>query len=167
MVYHTMDEKDVENIFRSPLTMVARDGGVDLSSAGTPHPRSNGSSARVLARFVRERGLVPLEEAVRKMTSLPAARFRFEDRGLVKEGFRADLVLFDPDEVEDLATFEAPHRRSRGFDLVLVNGEIVREMGAPTCAQPGKVLRGRGVSEAANRVFVIPSGARDLLRPMN
>ena len=141
MVYHTMDEQDVERIFESPLTMVARDGGVEWSSLGSPHPRSYGTSARVLARFVRELGLVPLEEAVRKMTSLPAGRFGFADRGLVKEGFRADLVLFDPDAVEDLATFDMPHRLSRGFDLVLVNGVVVREMGEPTCARPGMMLR--------------------------
>ena len=151
MVYHTMDEQDVERIFESPLTMVARDGGVEWSGLGAPHPRSYGSSARVLARFVRERGLVPLEEAVRKMTSLPAGRFGFEDRGLVKEGFRADLVLFDPDEVEDLSTFETPHRLSRGFDLVLVNGRIVREEGAPTCERPGMVLRGRAAAPAVAR----------------
>jgi N-acyl-D-amino-acid deacylase len=157
MVYHTMDESDVERIFESPLTMVARDGGVEWSALGAPHPRSYGSSARVLSRFVRERGLVSLEEAVRKMTSLPAGRFGFADRGLVKEGFRADLVLFDPDEVQDLSTFETPHRLSRGFDLVVVNGQIVREEGTPTCARPGMVLRGRGAS-----LPVIPSVASGL-----
>ncbi|MEO8189220.1 MAG: D-aminoacylase [Acidobacteriota bacterium] len=141
MVYHTMDEDDVERIFQHPLTMVARDGGVAAAGAGAPHPRSYGTCARVLARFVRERGLVTLEEAVRKMTSLPAARFRFADRGLVKEGFRADLVLFDPETVEDLSRFEDPHHLSRGFDLVLVNGRIVREEGRPTCDRPGMILR--------------------------
>ena len=142
MVYHTMDEDDVERIFAHPLTMVARDGGVAASGRGAPHPRSYGTSARVLARFVRERGLVSLEEAVRKMTSLPASRFGFADRGLVREGFRADLVLFDPDEVEDLSTFDDPHHLSRGFDLVVVNGVIVRENGVPTCERPGMALRG-------------------------
>ena len=141
MVYHTMDEQDVERIFMHPLTMVARDGGVAAPGAGAPHPRSYGTCARVLARFVRERGLVTLEEAVRKMTSLPAARFQFADRGLVKEGFRADLVLFDPDTVEDLSRFEDPHHLSRGFDLVVVNGRIVREEGRATCERPGEVLK--------------------------
>ncbi len=146
MVYHTMDEQDVERIFMHPLTMVARDGGVAAPGAGAPHPRSYGTCARVLARFVRERGLVTLEEAVRKMTSLPAARFGFADRGLVKEGFAADLVLFDPDSVEDLSRFEDPHHLSRGFDLVVVNGRIVREEGRPTCERPGEVLRKRSPS---------------------
>lgn len=141
MVYHTMDEADVERIFASPLTMVARDGGVAAPGRGAPHPRSYGTSARVLARFVRERGLVPLEEAIRKMTSLPASRFGFADRGLVREGFRADLVLFDPDEVEDLSRFEDPHHESRGFDFVVVNGVVVRDGGEPTCDRPGRALR--------------------------
>ncbi|MEP6768742.1 MAG: D-aminoacylase [Acidobacteriota bacterium] len=140
MVYHTMEEQDVEKIFAHPLTMVARDGGV-ATGAGAPHPRSYGTCARVLSRFVRERGLVPLEEAIRKMTSLPAARFRFADRGLVKEGFRADLILFDPDTVQDLSRFEEPHHLSRGFDLVVVNGRIVREQGLATCERAGMVLR--------------------------
>jgi N-acyl-D-amino-acid deacylase len=141
MVYHTMDEGDVERIFASPLTMVARDGGVAAPGRGAPHPRSYGTSARVLARFVREKGLVSLEEAVRKMTSLPASRFGFADRGQIREGFRADLVLFDPDEVEDLSRFEDPHHESRGFDLVVVNGVIVRDGGVATCERPGRALR--------------------------
>ncbi|MEO8431946.1 MAG: D-aminoacylase [Acidobacteriota bacterium] len=141
MIYHTMDESDVERIFASPLTMVARDGGVATPGRGTPHPRSYGTSARVLARFVRERGLVSLEEAVRKMTALPAQRFGFSDRGRILQGFRADLVLFDPELVSDMSRFGDPHHFSRGFDLVVVNGRIVREAEAPTCARPGMVLR--------------------------
>lgn len=141
MIFHTMDEGDVERIFAHPLTMVARDGGVASPGRGTPHPRSYGTAARVLARFVRERGLVSLEEAVRKMTSLPAQRYGFADRGHIQEGFRADLVLFDPEVVEDLSRFGDPHHFSRGFDLVVVNGKIVREEGVPTCERPGMVLR--------------------------
>ncbi|MCA1580782.1 MAG: D-aminoacylase [Acidobacteria bacterium] len=149
MVYHTMEESDVERIFAHPLTMVARDGGVATPGTGAPHPRSYGTCARVLSRFVRERGLVTLEEAVRKMTSLPAARFRFADRGLLKEGFRADLVLFDPDTVADLSRFEDPHHLSRGFDLVVVNGRIVREEGVATCERPGMVLRRKSYQRSA------------------
>ena len=144
MIYHSMEEGDVERIFASPLTMVARDGGVEPPSVGNPHPRSFGTSARVLARFVRERGLVPLEEAVRKMTSLPAARFGLQNRGLLREGFWADLVLFDLDEVEDRSTFENPHHESQGFDFVAVNGIPVREGGRPTCERPGRILYGPG-----------------------
>ncbi|MDQ6893772.1 MAG: D-aminoacylase [Acidobacteriota bacterium] len=160
MIYHSMSEEDVERIFEDPLTMVARDGGVAAAGWGMPHPRSYGTAARVLARFVRERGLVSLEEAVRKMTSLPASRFGFGDRGLLREGMRADLVLFDPELVEDESRYGDPHHESRGFDLVVVNGTIVREMGNPTCERPGMALRGRGT--------VIPSTsstARPLLSP--
>lgn len=152
MIYHSMNEEDVERIFASPLTMIARDGGVASLTAGNPHPRSFGTSARVLARYVRERGLVSLEEAVRKMTSLPAQRFGLEGRGLLREGLRADVVLFDPEEVEDLSTFQDPHHDSRGFDLVLVNGVIVRDGGRPTCARPGMALYGPGYGGAAPRV---------------
>jgi len=146
MIYHSMSEEDVERIFQDPLTMVARDGGVAAPGWGMPHPRSYGTAARVLARFVRERGLVSLEEAVRKMTSLPASRFGFGDRGLVREGMHADLVLFDPDLAEDESRYGDPHHESRGFDLVVVNGTIVREMGSATCERPGMALRGRGAA---------------------
>jgi N-acyl-D-amino-acid deacylase len=152
MIYHSMKEEDVERIFASPLTMVARDGGVASLTAGNPHPRSFGTSARVLARYVRERGLVSLEEAVRKMTSLPAQRFGLEGRGLLREGLRADVVLFDPEEVADLSSFEDPHHDSRGFDLVLVNGVIVRDGGRPTCARPGMALYGPGYRDSIHRV---------------
>jgi len=144
MIYHSMEQGDVERIFASPLTMVARDGGVVPPSVGNPHPRSFGTSARVLARFVRERGLVSLEEAVRKMTSLPASRFGLSSRGLLREGFWADLVLFDLEDVEDRSTFESPHHESHGFDFVAVNGIPVREEGRPTCERPGRILYGPG-----------------------
>jgi N-acyl-D-amino-acid deacylase len=165
MVFHTMDEADVERIFASPMTMVARDGGVAAPGRGAPHPRSYGTSARVLARFVRERGLVPLEEAVRKMTSLPASRFGFKDRGRIREGFRADLVLFDPDEVEDLSRFEDPHHESRGFDFVVVNGVVVRDGGVPTCERPGRALRHTDADPSVSSVPSTSSRARPLSPP--
>jgi N-acyl-D-amino-acid deacylase len=161
MIYHSMSEEDVERIFEDPLTMVARDGGVAAPGWGMPHPRSYGTAARVLARFVRERGLVSLEEAVRKMTSLPASRFGFGDRGLVREGMRADLVLFDPELVEDESRYGDPHHESRGFDLVVVNGTIVREMGSATCERPGMALRGRGAAVPSTS-----STARPLFSPV-
>lgn len=145
MVYHSMDEGDVERILAHPLTMVARDGGVPEHGAGRPHPRSYGTASRVLARYVRERKVIRLEEAVRKLTSLPAQRFGFQDRGLLREGFWADIVLFDPESVADLSTFEDPHRYSQGIDDVLVNGELVRQEGKPTAARPGRILYGGGL----------------------
>jgi N-acyl-D-amino-acid deacylase len=149
MVFHVLDEGDIERIFASPLTMVGRDGGVPEPGVEKPHPRSYGTAARVLARYVRERGVVRLEEAVRRMTSLPAQRFGFSDIGLVREGFRADLVLFDPAQVQDLATFEDPHQLSRGFDVVLVDGRFVRDGGRPTGARPGRILYGPGFTGPA------------------
>jgi N-acyl-D-amino-acid deacylase len=109
---------------------------------GRPHPRIYGTAARVLGHYVREKGILPLEEAVRKMTSAPAERFGFRDRGLVREGFRADLVIFDPAIVKDLATFEDPHNYSRGFDVVLVNGVVARDGGQDTGERAGMVLTG-------------------------
>jgi N-acyl-D-amino-acid deacylase len=146
MVYHSMDERDVERILRYPYSMVASDGGVQEMGRGVPHPRSYGTNARVLARYVRERGTIRLEEAVRKMTSLPAQRFRLVDRGLIRPGMWADIVVFDPRTVRDTATFEKPHSNSEGFTFVLVNGEIVIESGKHTGARPGQILLGPGVA---------------------
>jgi N-acyl-D-amino-acid deacylase len=143
MVYHNMSMDDVERILRYRNTAVASDGGTIVYGDGKPHPRSYGTNARVLARFVGERGTLTLEDAVRRMTSLPARTFGFRDRGLIVEGFAADLVLFDPDLVEDKATFEDPHQYSTGFELVLVNGQAVVENEKVAGSRPGKILRRR------------------------
>jgi len=141
MVYHSMSEEDVERIMRYPNTAVASDGGPRVFGKGKPHPRSYGTNARVLAKFVREKKVLRLEDAIRKMTSLPARTFGFGDRGLLREGFAADLVLFDPATVQDKATFQNPHQYSDGFDLVLVNGVAVVEDGKITGRRPGRILR--------------------------
>jgi N-acyl-D-amino-acid deacylase len=141
-VFHAIAEEDVERILASPLTMVASDGEVPVFGRGAPHPRSYGTFARVLAVYVREKGLLTLEEAVRKMTSLPAARLGLPDRGLVRPGMKADLVVFDPATVRDRATFERPHQYAEGVALVVVNGEVVLEGDRMTAARPGRVLRG-------------------------
>jgi len=141
MIYHSMSMEDVERIIRYPNTAVASDGGIQEFGHGKPHPRSYGTNARVLAEFVRMRKFLTLEDAIRRMTSLPAARFGFEDRGLVREGLAADLVLFDPARVQDKATYVDPHQYSEGFDYVLVNGVAVVEKGRLTEARPGQVLR--------------------------
>ena len=141
MVYHTMGEKDVERIMRYPNAAVGSDGGIRVFGEGVPHPRSYGTRARVLAEYVRNRGVISLEEAIRKMTSLPARMIGFRDRGLLREGFAADLVLFDPARVQDKATFLKPHQFSEGFDLVLVNGVAVVDGGKLAGARPGRVLR--------------------------
>jgi N-acyl-D-amino-acid deacylase len=127
---------------RHPYAMVASDGGIAERGVGVPHPRGYGTNARVLGRYVRERHVLRLEDAVRKMTSLPAQRFRLEGRGLVRPGYWADLVVFDERTVADRATFEKPHAYSEGFKSVLVNGVAVWADGEPTGARPGRALRG-------------------------
>lgn len=141
MIYHFMSMEDVDAILRYPHATVASDGGVREPGVGKPHPRSYGTNARVLADLVREREVLTLEEAVRRMTSLPARTFSFHDRGLVRPGFVADLVLFDPELVQDEATFEDPHQRSSGFDVVIVNGELTILEGELTESRAGEVLR--------------------------
>jgi N-acyl-D-amino-acid deacylase len=108
-----------------------------------PHPRSYGTNARVLALFVHPNGWLTLEDAIRRMTSLPARTFGFRDRGLVREGMAADLVLFDPGKVLDKATYQNPHQYTEGFDFVLVNGTIMVDEGRLTDAKAGRVLRRR------------------------
>lgn len=143
MIYHSMSDIDIERILRYPNTAIASDGGVRVFGEGMPHPRSYGTNARVLAEFVRKRGVLTLADAIRRMTSLPARTFRFRDRGLVREGFAADLVLFDPARVQDKATYTQPHQYSEGFDFVLVNGVIMVDNGALTEARGGRILRHR------------------------
>jgi N-acyl-D-amino-acid deacylase len=139
VIGHSMKTEDVEFFYRQPWVMVASDGGIDAA-----HPRGAGTFPRVLGRFVRERHLFTLEEAVRKMTSLPASRVKLSDRGRIAPGMKADLVLFNPKTVIDRSTFEDPQRLSEGIELVVVNGETVWSAGKPTGARPGRVLRGRG-----------------------
>lgn len=141
-VFHTMDEGQVENIMRHPLVGVASDSGVREFNAGQPHPRGYGTNARVLGKYVRERKLIGLEEAVRKMTSMPALAFRLHDRGVLRAGAVADVVVFDPDTVADRATFDAPHAYAEGFACVIVNGTPVIRDAAMTGALPGRPVRG-------------------------
>jgi dihydroorotase/N-acyl-D-amino-acid deacylase len=141
-VFHAISEEDVERIIVSPFTMVASDGEIPGFGLGAPHPRSYGTFARVLAVYVREKQLLTLEQAVRKMTSMPAARLGLADRGLVRPGQKADLVVLDPAAVRDRASFEKPHQYAEGVSLVVVNGEIVCEGERMTGARPGRVLRG-------------------------
>jgi N-acyl-D-amino-acid deacylase len=143
MIYHLMGEADIERILRYPSTAIASDGGIVELGVGNPHPRSYGTNARVLAEYVRARGVLTLEDAIRRMTSLPARTFGLRDRGLLREGNAADLVLFDPVRVQDKSTYAQPHQYSQGFDFVLVNGQIVVDDGKLTAARPGQALRHR------------------------
>ena len=141
MIYRLMGDVDIERIMRYPFTAIASDGGVTQLGVGNPHPRSYGTNARVLAEYVRSRGVLTLEDAIRRMTSLPARTFRLHDRGLVREGMAADLVVFDPARVEDKATYAKPHHYSQGFDFVLVNGKMIVDGGKLTEARSGQTLR--------------------------
>jgi N-acyl-D-amino-acid deacylase len=139
MIYHGMDEADVKRIMQEPFTMIASDSGVRQVDESVPHPRGYGNNARVLGRYVRELKLISLEDAIRKMTSLPAQTFGFRDRGLIREGFAADLVIFDDNTILDQATFDKPHQFPVGISFVIVNGAPVFENNQMTAA-----LRGPG-----------------------
>lgn len=141
MVYHTMNEEDVKAIMRYPFNMIGADGGVQ-DGKGMPHPRSYGTNARVLGKYVREEKVIRLEDAVRRMTSLAAQKFQLKDRGQLREGFAADIVIFDDTTVIDKATFANPHQFSNGFDHVLVNGVATITDGKHTNAKAGQALRG-------------------------
>lgn len=141
MVYNSMGNEDVERILRYPNTAIASDGGVRVFGEGVPHPRAYGTNARVLAEYVRNRRVITLEDAIRRMTSLPARTFGFRDRGQLREGFAADLVIFDPAKVQDMATFPKPHQYTEGFDFVIVNGKVAVQDSKPLDVLAGKILR--------------------------
>jgi N-acyl-D-amino-acid deacylase len=141
MVYHKMDEADVQSIMREPFTMIASDSGVRQFGEGVPHPRGYGNNARVLGRYVRELKLLTLEDAIRKMTSLPAQTFGLRNRGLIREGFAADFVIFDENQIADRATFENPHQYPIGISRVYVNGAAVFADEKMTGARTGVALR--------------------------
>ena len=143
MVYHSMNEEDVRYFIKYPFNMIGADGGVS-NGKGFPHPRTYGTNARVLGKYVREEKLISLEEAIRRMTSLAAQKFQLKDRGLLKEGYAADIVIFDEKEVNDKATFEKPHQFSVGFYYVLVNGKLVIEEGKHNGTKSGTPLYGPG-----------------------
>jgi len=140
VILHYMDEQDVQRILKSPLAMVGTDGFPDFGESKV-HPRQTGTFPKILGRYVREQGLIRLEEAIRKMTSLPAQTFRIKKKGLLKEGLDADIVIFDPDTVLDRATFDDPRQKPEGIVWVLINGEVAVEEGLVTGATSGKVLR--------------------------
>jgi N-acyl-D-amino-acid deacylase len=141
MVYHFMSDDDLNRILRHPMVSVASDSGLNTFGEGVPHPRGYGNAVRVLGRYVREQKVISLEEAVRKMTSLPADQFGFRDRGRLAPGRAADVVVFDPATVGDRATYAEPHQYPTGIVHVLVNGVAVVRDGQQTEARPGQVLR--------------------------
>lgn len=144
MIYFSMTEDDLKRIMQYPFNMFASDAGIARYGSGMPHPRSYGTNARVLGQYVRDLKVIRLEEAVRRMSSLPAQKFQLHDRGLIREGLAADLVVFDEKKVGDQSTFGKPHAYSSGFIAVIVNGKVVSENGKHTSVRSGQVLHGVG-----------------------
>ncbi len=140
-VFHGISEEDLRAFLAHPNTMLGSDSGVRRFQEGVPHPRGYGNAARLLARYVREQAVLRLEEAIRRMTALPAATFRLAERGQIRPGAWADLTVFDPRQVHDQATYSAPHRYAKGFSSVIVNGVTVVRDDRATGARPGRVLR--------------------------
>jgi len=145
-VFHAISEEDIDAILRSPYSMIGSDGEIPKFGEGAPHPRSYGTFARVLGRYVRERKTISLESAVRKMAGFPAERLKLLDRGLLRPGMKADVVIFDPAAVRDTATFENPHQYAAGVSDVIVNGRPVIRDGKLTSERPGRVLYGPAVA---------------------
>ncbi len=143
-VFHGMSEDDVKRIMQYPFNMFASDASIRVLNEGMPHPRGYGTNARVLSKYVRQEKVVSLEEAVRRMTSLPAQKFQLKDRGLLKEGYAADIVIFDEHKVNDISTFEKPHAYSEGFQYVIVNGKLTVDNKKHNGTRAGKALYGPG-----------------------
>ena len=146
-VFHGMGEEDIKRIMQYPFNMFASDATIRVFGFASPHPRGYGTNARVLAKYVREEKIISLEEAVRRMTSLPAQKFQLKDRGLLREGFAADILIFDEKEVQDVATYDKPHAYSKGFHYVLVNGVMTVDNENHTSARAGHSLYGPGITK--------------------
>ena len=145
-VYHAINEDDLVRIMRHPATMIASDAAPGIPTFGkdVPHPRAYGTFARVLGVYVREKKVLTLEEAVRKMSAFPAQRLGLASRGLIRPGMKADVVVFNPATVKDLATFEKPHQYAEGISAVVVNGQLALADGKMTGARAGRALKRNG-----------------------
>ena len=147
-IYHNMSEDDVRMIMKLPWVAIGSDGAAlrpdGVLGDGLPHPRSFGTNPRVLGRYVREERVLSLEDAVRKMTSAATRRLGIRDRGILQEGFFADIAVFNPDTIIDRASYENPNQLSTGVEYVFVNGAAVVTQGKVTGAKPGVALRGPG-----------------------
>jgi dihydroorotase/N-acyl-D-amino-acid deacylase len=142
-IYFAISEEDIQRVLRHPASMIASDGQVVLFGRASPHPRSYGTFVRVLGRYVRDLKVLTLEDAIRKMSSYPAQRIGLTDRGVAREGMKADLVVFDPMAVRDMATFEQPHQYAQGISAVVINGQVAFEGGTMTTVRSGRILYGR------------------------
>ena len=141
MIYHGMTEADVKAIMQYPFNMFASDAGIAMKGYGKPHPRAYGTNSRVLGRYVRELGIISLEEAIRRMTSLPANKFNIQKRGLIQVGNFADIVVFDAGEVKDMASFEDAHQYAKGFKYIWVNGALSMDEAVQIPIKKGRSIR--------------------------
>jgi dihydroorotase/N-acyl-D-amino-acid deacylase len=141
-IFHAIGEEDLQRILVHPATMIASDGEVAIFGRNVPHPRSYGTFVRVLGVYSRDKKLLPLETAVQKMTAMPAQRLGLTDRGVLRQGLKADIAVFDAARVRDTATFEKPHSYAEGVNYVVVNGQVIFEGGKMSSARPGRVLYG-------------------------
>ena len=146
-VFHGMSEEDVKRIMQYPFNMFASDASIRVLNSGMPHPRGYGTNARVLGKYVREEKVISLEEAIRRMTSLPAQKFQLQDRGLLRPGYAADIIIFDEKEVADISTFEKPHAYSKGFHYVIVNGVLTVDQEKHNGMRAGKAIFGPGYQQ--------------------
>ncbi len=141
-IFFQMAEEDVATLMRKSYNMHASDGKIEITGVEVPHPRAYGTFPRVIARYVRNQAVLTLPDAIRKMTSLPAEAMSFEQRGVLKKGYFADIVIFDLDEIQDTATFENPHQYPEGINWVIVNGEVAAKDGAIVGKNGGRILYG-------------------------
>jgi N-acyl-D-amino-acid deacylase len=164
-IFHAIGEEDLQRILVHPATMIASDGEVPIFGRNSPHPRSYGTFARVLGVYVRDKKLLSLETAVQKMSAFPAQRLGLSDRGVLRTGMKADIAIFDPDRIRDMATFEKPHAYAEGVSHVIINGQVAFENGTMTAARPGRVLYGPAAKRATqsakeHRGFVNARGSQ-------
>jgi dihydroorotase/N-acyl-D-amino-acid deacylase len=143
-IYHVMQEEDVERIMQHPQTMIASDGSLTKLGEGSPHPRSYGTFPRVIGHYARDKKVLTIEEAIHKMTGMPAQRMGLKNRGKITKNMVADLVIFNPETILDKGTFTDPHQYPEGIEYVLVNGVFAVERGEFIGKKAGKVLYGPG-----------------------
>ena len=140
-LFHTLNEEDVRYVIKSPYTAIGSDGSIKKFGEGKPHPRNYGTFPRIIAKYVREEKILSLPEAIRKMTSMPARKLKLWDRGILRPGMKADIVIFNYYTIRDTATYANPHSYPKGIEYVIINGNIVVEEGKHTGRKPGKLLK--------------------------
>jgi quercetin dioxygenase-like cupin family protein len=166
-IFHAIGEEDLQRILVHPATMIASDGEIPIFGRASPHPRSYGTFARVLGLYVRDKKLLSLETAVQKMSAFPAQRLGMADRGVLRTGMKADIAVFDPSTIRDLATFEKPHAYAEGVTHVIINGQVAFENGKMTTARPGRILYGPSTRQAPGTAPATPAAPKAPAAPRN